>query len=35
MRSWITRFDQDYLAQQTLLEPYPAALIDLRDSGRA
>jgi uncharacterized protein YbgA (DUF1722 family) len=34
LQSWIARFDVPYLAQQRYLEPYPPALMDLRDSGR-
>lgn len=34
LQSWIARFDEPYLAQQSYLEPYPAELMDLRDSGR-
>jgi len=35
LQSWITRFDESYLAQQRYLEPYPSELMDLRDSGRS
>jgi uncharacterized protein YbgA (DUF1722 family)/uncharacterized protein YbbK (DUF523 family) len=34
LQSWIARFGEAYLAQQTYLEPYPPELMDLRDSGR-
>jgi uncharacterized protein YbgA (DUF1722 family)/uncharacterized protein YbbK (DUF523 family) len=34
LQSWIVRFDEEYLAQQRYLEPYPPELMDLRDSGR-
>ncbi len=34
MQSWITRFDEDYLAGQRYFAPYPRELRDLRDSGR-
>ena len=34
LQSWIARFEEPYLAQQSYLEPYPPALMDLRDSGR-
>ncbi len=34
LQSWIHRFEQPYLARQTYLEPYPAALMDLGDSGK-
>lgn len=34
LQSWVLRFEQSYLAQQTFLEPYPLDLMDLRDSGR-
>ena len=35
LQSWIERFDQSYLREQTYLEPYPRELMDLRDSARA
>ena len=34
LQSWIARFDEPYLAQQRYFEPYPVALLDLRDSAR-
>jgi uncharacterized protein YbgA (DUF1722 family)/uncharacterized protein YbbK (DUF523 family) len=34
MRSWIIRFDQDYLAPQTFFEPYPEPLFEITDSGK-
>ena len=34
LQSWIVRFDEPYLAQQRYFEPYPVALLDLRDSAR-
>jgi uncharacterized protein YbgA (DUF1722 family)/uncharacterized protein YbbK (DUF523 family) len=34
IQSWITRFDEDYLAGQRYFAPYPRELRDLRDSGR-
>ncbi len=34
IQSWITRFDEDYLRRQRFLQPYPADLMNLRDSGR-
>jgi uncharacterized protein YbgA (DUF1722 family) len=34
LQSWIARFEESYLAQQSYLEPYPPELMDLRDSGR-
>ena len=33
-RAWVVRFDQEYLAQQTFLEPYPEALMEITDSGK-
>jgi len=33
-RSWIARFENDYLAHQTFFEPYPDALIEITDSGK-
>ena len=34
LRSWVVRFDQPYLAQQVLFQPYPEALVDIADSGK-
>ena len=34
VRSWIERFDSDYLATQVFFEPYPPALIEMTDSGK-
>ncbi len=34
IRSWIVRFGQEYLAQQTCFEPYPEELLELSDSGK-
>jgi uncharacterized protein YbgA (DUF1722 family)/uncharacterized protein YbbK (DUF523 family) len=34
VRSWCTRFEYDYFADQSLLEPYPRALVQMRDSGK-
>ncbi|MFQ6046132.1 MAG: DUF1722 domain-containing protein, partial [Gemmatimonadales bacterium] len=34
VRSWIARFGQEYLERQVYFEPYPAALLELTDSGR-
>ena len=34
LRSWIIRFDNDYLAQQTFFEPYPIDLVEITDSGK-
>jgi uncharacterized protein YbgA (DUF1722 family) len=34
MQSWIVRFENDYLAQQTFFRPYPEPLIALTDSGK-
>jgi uncharacterized protein YbgA (DUF1722 family) len=34
MRSWIVRFDVDYLADQAYFEPYPQELADVSDSGK-
>jgi uncharacterized protein YbgA (DUF1722 family)/uncharacterized protein YbbK (DUF523 family) len=34
VQSWIARFEESYLAQQSYFEPYPAELMDLRDSAR-
>jgi len=33
-RSWVVRFDQEYLARQTFFQPYPEALMEITDSGK-
>ena len=35
LRSWVIRFETSYLREQTLFEPFPEALIELQDSGKA
>jgi uncharacterized protein YbgA (DUF1722 family)/uncharacterized protein YbbK (DUF523 family) len=34
LNSWIERFDEPYLRQQSYFAPYPRELVDLSDSGR-
>ncbi len=34
VRSWIARFDRDYLEKQRYFEPYPRELMDISDSGK-
>jgi uncharacterized protein YbgA (DUF1722 family)/uncharacterized protein YbbK (DUF523 family) len=34
IQSWIVRFDEPYLAQQTYFAPYPEELLELSDSGK-
>jgi uncharacterized protein YbgA (DUF1722 family) len=34
LRSWAERFEVAYLVEQVLFEPYPEALVSLRDSGK-
>ena len=34
LKSWIVRFEDHYLVQQTFFEPYPDGLLDLSDSGK-
>ncbi|HBC45754.1 MAG TPA: DUF1722 domain-containing protein [candidate division Zixibacteria bacterium] len=34
IQSWISRFDQKYLARQTFFEPYPEELCEITDSGK-
>jgi len=34
LRTWITRFEVDYLLKQALFEPYPIELIQVTDSGK-
>jgi uncharacterized protein YbgA (DUF1722 family)/uncharacterized protein YbbK (DUF523 family) len=33
-RSWVVRFGEEYLGQQTFFEPYPEALMEITDSGK-
>lgn len=35
LRSYIVRFGEGYLAQQTFFEPYPHSLLETADSGRS
>ena len=34
VRSWIARFDQEYLEGQRYYDPYPRELVDISDSGK-
>jgi len=34
IRSWIIRFDVEYLADQVYFEPYPQTLVEVLDSGK-
>jgi uncharacterized protein YbgA (DUF1722 family)/uncharacterized protein YbbK (DUF523 family) len=34
LRSWIARFGEEYLAQQSFLQPYPVELVEISDSGK-
>ncbi|MFW6058363.1 MAG: YbgA family protein, partial [Persicimonas sp.] len=34
LRSWCSRFEYAYFADQSLLEPYPRQLVQMRDSGK-
>ena len=34
IRSWIARFDTDYLEDQTYFQPYPLELVEIFDSGK-
>ncbi|WPS85805.1 DUF523 and DUF1722 domain-containing protein [Brevibacillus halotolerans] len=34
LKSWVFRYEQEYLLQQRFFEPYPEELIDLGDSGK-
>lgn len=34
LKSYIARFGQDYLEQQTFFEPYPEELVEVTDSGK-
>jgi uncharacterized protein YbgA (DUF1722 family) len=33
LRSWVTRFDSEYLRDQTFFHPFPEELMALDDSG--
>ena len=35
IRSWCARFDEQYIAEQVYLQPYPHELWSVRDSGKA
>ena len=34
VRSWIVRFDQEYLKSQKYFDPYPKQLVEISDSGK-
>jgi len=34
LKSWAVRFEDDYLLNQTFIEPYPAELMEITDSGK-
>lgn len=34
VKAWALRFTENYILQQTLLEPYPQALVTISDSGK-
>lgn len=34
LKSWIIRFDEPYLKEQTLFEPFPHSLFEVTDSGK-
>ena len=34
LKSWIIRFEENYLAQQNFFEPYPEGLVEITDSGK-
>ncbi len=34
VRSWIVRFDQEYLKNQRYFDPYPRELVEISDSGK-
>ena len=34
IRSWIARFGQEYLRDQSFFQPYPEALVQITDSGK-
>lgn len=35
LRVWVVRFDNEYLMDQTIFEPYPLELVEVRDSGKS
>ncbi|MCF6139010.1 YbgA family protein [Pseudalkalibacillus berkeleyi] len=34
LKSWVYRFDNEYLLQQSFFEPYPEDLVEMADSGK-
>ena len=34
IQSWLVRYGEPYLAQQTYFGPYPEGLLELSDSGK-
>jgi uncharacterized protein YbgA (DUF1722 family) len=34
LKSWVIRFENEYLLNQTYFEPYPEELIEISDSGK-
>jgi uncharacterized protein YbgA (DUF1722 family)/uncharacterized protein YbbK (DUF523 family) len=34
IHAWVIRFDEKYLKQQTIFEPYPSEILDVNDSGK-
>ena len=34
LRSYVVRFEEEYLRQQTFFEPYPGNLLEITDSGK-
>jgi len=34
LRSWIVRFDEEYLKEQVFFQPYPEGLVKITDSGK-
>jgi uncharacterized protein YbgA (DUF1722 family)/uncharacterized protein YbbK (DUF523 family) len=34
IRSWVIRFEEQYLMNQSFFEPYPEALVEITDSGK-
>jgi uncharacterized protein YbgA (DUF1722 family) len=35
LKSWIIRFNEEYLMQQTFFEPYPDALMEIQSAGKS
>nr|NIT13856.1 DUF1722 domain-containing protein [Candidatus Dadabacteria bacterium] len=34
LKSWVIKYDQEYLEDQTFFSPYPEELMNVTDSGK-